>query len=281
MSAFINFNGQILPAQSAVIKASNRAFRYGDSLFESMRMMKGRLNFANAHAERLQQGMKALRIDGYSQMDAYFIKEKAQELVQRNKCGKNARIRISVYRDAEGFYAPSQNTMGYVMEATRIDEPYYTSNAKGLIMDVYDELPKSINAFSNLKTGSALSYVMAGVFKTKNSLDDAFILNQKGNLCESISANVFVWYDGQLYTPALSEGCIAGVMRQAVMKLAVENNIPLTEAEISPEILNEADEVFLTNATQGIQWVMGFGNKRYFNELSRKLMGKLNDMDKS
>jgi branched-chain amino acid aminotransferase len=121
-------------------------------------------------------------------------------------------------------------------------------------------------------------YVMAGLFKTQNNLDEAFILNQSGNLCETISANVFVLYQGTLYTPALSEGCIGGVMRQVVMDLAIKNNIPMVEAEIASEILYEADEVFITNASRGIQWVMGFGVRRYFNEMSKMLMDELNKL---
>ncbi len=119
-------------------------------------------------------------------------------------------------------------------------------------------------------------FVMAGLYKQQNKLDDAFILNQNGFLCETISANVFVLYRDHLYTPALSEGCIGGVMRQVVMELATANNIPMTEAQLDPEILNQADEVFITNASRGIQWVMGFGRKRYFNEISKVLMEALN-----
>ena len=121
-------------------------------------------------------------------------------------------------------------------------------------------------------------YVMAGLYKTRNNLDEAFILNQSGNLCESISANVFVLYQGYLYTPALSEGCIGGVMRQVVMDIATKQGIPVVEAQIAPEILYEAEEVFITNASRGIQWVMGFGIKRYFNEMSKVLMDELNKL---
>ncbi|MDF2433537.1 MAG: branched-chain amino acid aminotransferase, partial [Mucilaginibacter sp.] len=77
---FINFNGEILPAGSKLLSLDNRAFKYGDGLFESMRLMKGQLKFADLHADRLQRGMKALKIDGYSQMDAWFLKEKTEEL---------------------------------------------------------------------------------------------------------------------------------------------------------------------------------------------------------
>jgi len=123
-----------------------------------------------------------------------------------------------------------------------------------------------------------LLYVMAGIFKSQNRLDEAMILNQNGFLCESISANVFVVYNNQIYTPALTEGCVSGVMRTAIMQLAKMNDMELIEAQINPEILKEAEEVFITNATQGIQWVMGYGRKRYFNEVSKFLIEKLNNL---
>ncbi|EHQ29852.1 aminotransferase class IV [Mucilaginibacter paludis] len=272
---FINYNGEILPADSKLLTIGNRGFKYGDGLFESMRLMKGRLKFVDLHAERLQKGMKALHIDGYSQMDAYFLKEKAEELASRNKV-KHGRLRLTVYRDAEGLYTPTQNKMAYCLELQPVDEPRYFLNTRGLIMDMYQDMPKPVNILSNYKTCNSLLFVMAGLFKAQNKLDDAFICNQYGFLCETISANVFVLYQNQLYTPALSEGCISGVMRQVVMGLAIANNIPMIEAQLDPEILNQADEVFLTNASRGIQWVMGFGRKRYFNETSKLLIDELN-----
>lgn len=271
----INFNGQILPQNSQVLTVANRAFKYGDGLFESMRLMKGQLKFADLHADRLQRGMKALKIDGYSQMDAWFLKEIVEELAKRNRV-KHGRLRLTVYRDAEGLYTPTQNKMGYCLELTASDEPRYFLNEKGLIMDVFTELPKPSNYLSNIKTCNSLIYVMAGIYKTQNKLDDVFLLNQNGFLCEASNSNIFIHYQNHLYTPALSEGCVEGVMRQVVIKLAHDNNINITEAQINPDILYEADEVFLTNATRGIQTVMGFGVRRYFNRVSKQLMDELN-----
>jgi len=274
---YINFNGEILAADSKLLAVSNRGFKYGDGLFESMRLMKGQLKFADLHADRLQRGMKALKIDGYSQMDTWFLKEKVEQLATRNKI-KHGRLRLTVYRDAEGLYAPTQNKMGYCLELTPVDEPRYFLNDKGLIMDIFTELPKPVNYLANIKTCNSLPYVMAGLFKTQNKLDEVFLVNHHGNLCEANSSNIFVWYKSHLYTPALSEGCVEGVMRQVVIKLAKESSIPFTEAQINPDILYEADEVFLTNAARGIQWVMGFGVKRYFNQLSKGLIGELNKL---
>jgi branched-chain amino acid aminotransferase len=274
---YINFNGEIIPADTTLLTIANRAFRYGDGLFESMRVMKGKLKFPELHAERLQKGMKALKIDGYSQADSWFLKEKVEELARRNKI-KHGRLRLTVFRDAEGLYTPTQNKMAYCLEIQPIDEPRYFLNERGLIMDVYTELPKPLNWLSNIKTCNSLVYVMAAIYKQQNKLDDVFLINQNRYLCEANSSNIFVWYQNHLYTPALSEGCVEGVMRKVVIQLALDNNIPVTEAQINPEILNAADEVFLTNATKGIQWVMGYGVKRYFNRISKALMDELNKL---
>lgn len=273
---FINYNGEILDGEDKIFNIGNRGFKYGDGLFESMRMAKGKLNFADLHADRLQKGMKILKLEGYSQMDAYFLKDKAEEICKRNKISQNARLRLTVFRNAGGFYAPDQNKHAYALEVQPLDSPFYEINGKGLIMDIYKEIPKPINKLSNLKTCNSLTYVMAGIYKEQMRLDEAFILNQNGFLCETISSNVFLVYKGQLFTPALSEGCIGGIMRQVVMQLAQKFDLPMIEAQINSDILNEAEEVFITNASKGIQWVMGFNRKRYFNEVSRFLIDKLN-----
>jgi branched-chain amino acid aminotransferase len=238
--------------------------------------MNGLLKFPDLHIDRVQKGMKVLKLENSSYIDSWFLREKVDELARRNKTGPDARFRLTVFRDSGGLYSPDSNKMAYVLESQSLNDSQYTFNKKGLIIDVYDELTKPVNILSNLKTCNSLIYVLAGIFKNQNALDEVMILNQHGFLCESISSNVFVVYDRKLYTPSLNEGCIGGVMRQVVMRLAKENGIELVEAQVNPDILNEADEVFITNAARGIQWVMGYNNKRYFNEISKFLSEKLN-----
>lgn len=273
---YILFNDEFHAVDAPILTASNRSFKFGDGLFESMRMIDHKLQFADFHADRLIGGMKALKMDGYALMDDYFLRQKTADLVKKNRWNGNVRFRLSVYREGAGVYTPEINKAGYVLEGMPLTSNQYELNSKGLIIDVYDEIAKPINKLSNYKTSNALPYVMAGIFKSQNRLDEAMILNQNGFLCESISANVFVVYNDQIYTPALTEGCVGGVMRSAVMQLCKMNDLALVEAQINPEILKEAEEVFITNATQGIQWVMGYGRKRYFNEVSKFLIDKLN-----
>lgn len=278
MSLYILFNDEFFTSEQAVIKASNRGFKFGDGLFESMRMCNGKLQFAEQHADRLKAGMKALKMEGYALLDEYFLRQKTAELLKKNKLNGNVRFRLSIYRNGEGLYTPQSNKTGYILEATPLEQAYYELNQKGLIIDVYDDLTKQINKLSNFKTSNALLYVMAALFQKQHRLDEAMILNQNGFLCESTSSNVFVVYQKQIYTPALSEGCVGGVMRSVILQLAKMHNLPLVEAQINPDILNEAEEVFVTNASSGIRWVMGYGKKRYFNEVAKDLSTKLNGL---
>lgn len=275
---FIIYNGEIVPSINPVLGISNRGFRYGDGLFETMRITKGNLCFGELHTERLQHGMKVLKMDDADKFSTEFIEKQLKNLLKRNQTGQNARVRLTVFREGEGLYTPAGNKPGYAFESSKLDSSLYQSSNKGLIMDVFEEIPKPVNSLSNLKTCNSLPYVMAGLYRVRHSLDEVFILNQHGFLCEAMSSNVFVLYDKKLYTPALSEGCVAGVMRSVVIRLAGENGIPVIQAQINPAILNEAEEVFITNTVRGIQWVMGFYKKRYFNEMSRFLLEKLNKL---
>ncbi|RYE16797.1 MAG: 4-amino-4-deoxychorismate lyase, partial [Sphingobacteriaceae bacterium] len=181
---FHNYNGAIIPANQQVLALNNRAFHYGDGLFESMRMIKGQLQYAGLHAKRLQQGMKALKLSDYAKLDADFLREKARELSIRNKA-KNGSLHLTVFRDWDGLDLSELNKAGYAIEWETLEDQQYTLNTRGLIMSVYEDVPKAINSLSNLKTCNALNHVLAGIFKQHNRLNDAFILNQNGFLCET------------------------------------------------------------------------------------------------
>jgi branched-chain amino acid aminotransferase len=278
MPNYILFNDEFFEKETPILKVGNRAFKFGDGLFESMRMANGKLQFPELHADRIKATMKALKMDGYNLLDEYFLKTKTAELARKNKIHANGRFRLSIYRDGEGLYTPETNKAGYLLEVKTLEKPTYELNKKGLIVDVYDEITKPINKLSNFKTSNSLPFVMAALYQKQHRLDEVLLLNQNGFLCESTSSNLFVVYQNQIYTPALSEGCVGGVMRNIIMRLAKQHQLPLIEAQINPQILNEAEEVFLTNAIGGVRWVMGYGRKRYFNEISRAFSGWLNQL---
>ena len=271
----INFDGQLLAENQHIATIDNRALRYGDGLFETMLWKDGDLRFLDLHIKRLQQGMQTLQLEESTKFDAFFIRSKTEELIRKNNMlGQQVRVRLVIFRAGGGTYAPETNKPVYVIQVSRIP-PVLRDKKLGLIVDLYTDFKKPYSDLSHLKSNNALIYVMAGLYKKKFAFDEVFILNQEGNLCEGLISNIFIYYDKTLYTPALTEGCVEGVMRRVVMEMAAHEGISVVEAQISPEIMKEADEIFCTNAVQGVQWVMGYKQKRYFNKISRILQEKL------
>lgn len=272
---YINHNGTLVPEDTSILTAGNRSFRYGDGIFETMLYKDGEIRFLSFHIERLQRSMHKIHLDYYNKFDTYFVKSATEELVRKNNMvGQQVRVRLIVYREGEGLYTPETNKPSFVLQVHKVGDERRDKKV-GLIVDLYTEYKKPYSDLSDLKSNNALLYVMAGLYKKKFNYDEVLILNQEGNLCEALTSNIFVYYDKVLYTPALNQGCIDGVMRRVVMDIAAHEGIPVVEAEINPEIMKSADEIFCTNAVQGIQWVMGYKQKRYFNRISRILQERL------
>ncbi len=272
---YINHNGTIIPQDNAILNVNSRALRYGDGLFETMLYQNGEIRFLPFHVERLQRSMQKLALDNPQKYDIYFIKTITDELVRKNNMiGQKIRVRLIVYREGGGLYSPISNKTGFILQVDRVVDSLKDKKI-GLIIGLYTEIKKPYSELSEIKSNNALVYVMAGLHKQKFDFDDVLILNQEGYLCEALSSNVFVYYEKTLYTPAINQGCINGVMRRVVMDIAESEGIQVIEAQINAEIMKKADEIFCTNAVQGIQWVMGYKQKRYFNKISRVLQEKL------
>ena len=199
-----------------------------------------------------------------------------ERLLNKLRIYKGARVRLTVFRNAGGFYSPEQNTISWLVQASALDEEQFVLNQKGLVADIYDEIHKPISLLSNLKTNNALLFVLAGLWRRQENLDDCFILNQYGRIAETISSNVFLVKENNIITPPLSEGCIAGTMRHVIMQLASELGYGMQEKGILEKNIVEADEVFITNAIQGVKWVGAYKDRRYFNFAARRLVIRLN-----
>lgn len=274
-TGFFNLNGQLYSPDTKVFGTTNRAYRYGDGLFETMRLIDGNLMYFKYHMERLFKGMNTLKLNYHKAFDNEFIASEIFSLARANKIYKNARIRFSVFREDGGWYTPEKNTFQYLIEIQALEESSYTAE-KGLIVDVYNDLHKDYTSISSLKTINALPYVLAGVYRKENQLDECILLNREHHIVESISSNIFLIKENKIYTPAITEGCIDGVMRKVVIEIIKNKKIQLLESKLPVALLEHADEIFLTNSIKGIQSVVGIGNKRYFSKMSKELLAELN-----
>ena len=274
------YNGHVISIYEPAVSFSNRAFRYGDSIFESIRVANGKIMFLKDHITRLKLGMTVLRMNLPAEFNTENIEALIKVLLVKNHLGRDARIRLTVFRNEGGFYTPETNDISFLIEAEAVETEGYVLNQKGLWVDIYTDIKKQINKLSGIKVGSALFYVMAGLAKTSMKLDDCLLVNENGSIIESISANLFVVRNGALYTPSLTEGCLDGVMRKQIMRLATENKILTFEMAITINSLMNGDELFLTNSINGIQWVGQYKNKFYTNRMAAFFTDKLNEQSR-
>jgi branched-subunit amino acid aminotransferase/4-amino-4-deoxychorismate lyase len=273
---YVNNNGTLLPADAPTILPGNRAHLYGDGVFESIRIINGRpLNLEN-HILRLLAGARAIHMRPSASYTTAFFEAKILELCTQSGINEGGRCRLSLDRISGGAYLPDANEATYYIEVSPYEVNHFELNARGLELDIYQEMKLQKNLLSNFKTKMGLPYVMAALYAKSKGLDDVFLTDYRGQILESSSCNFFIISNGVLYTPSLEEGCLAGTMRMQVINLALANGIKVYESSILPQHLLAADEIFLTNAIRGINWVGGYRTKRYQNNISRKLVVLLN-----
>jgi len=263
---FINVNGKTLTRDKAFIKTDNHSYRYGDGLFETMKIKDETVLLRDLHFERLFASLAILKIAIPKFFTPQNLEKEIIDLCKKNKCEQHGRIRLSVSRGSGGL-SDVDESFQWVTECWPLNMRASKLNENGLIIDLFPDAKKSCDAFSNLKSASHLPYVMASLYAKENNLDDCLLQNSYGRICDSSIANVFWIKDRNVFTPPLSEGCIAGVMRRHLMLALQAGSYSLQEKACELSNLEDADEIFFTNAIQGIRWVNQFRNKFYINGL--------------
>jgi branched-chain amino acid aminotransferase len=258
------FNGAFVPADAALLRVQNSSYKWGDGVFETMKVLRGKLLLENLHFERLFTSLSLLGIEKGEAFTQNNLVAQVLELCQQNNCLNNARIRLAVFRNDD-------NTAGYSMEAIPLNDKVNNWQPEGKVITLYPFARKSMDAFANLKSANFLPYVLAQRYAIEKGVDDAVVLNAQNRLCDSSRANIFLIRGNDLSTPALHQGCVNGVMRRVVLEESKKLGFRLCQEEVSEEDLLAADEVFLTNAIQIIRWVKAYKQKQYTFTQTRKL----------
>ena len=250
----------------AVIPIDNGAFRYGYGLFETMQVQDGVIRLKQYHWERLFAGLKQLYLDIPALMSPEWLEEQVIGTVKKNKLEKLCRIRLQMFAGEGGLYGRDSSQPGFIIECFPLETSALQLNENGLVTGIATGLNKGIDSLSNLKSCNALIYAMAARQAKENKWNDALICNITGNIIESTIANIFWIQNEVVYTPPLSDGCVAGVMRRHIIE-----RIPVKEKSLSAHELLQADEVFLTNSIKMVRWVSSMDNKQYENNQIKKI----------
>ena len=267
---FFIYNDKFYPANTPVITPGNRSLRYGDGLFETIKIVEGKIINKDFHFERLFNGLKLLQFKIPKNFNTVFLHDKIIGLVKKNKHVASARVRLMIFRGNGGIFDPENLRPNYIIESWPLSTPM-NLNENGLVVDVFPGAKKSCDSFSNLKSNNYLPYVMAGLFAKKNKLNDCIVLNSFDRVCDSAIANIFIIKKNKIFTPPLSEGCVAGVMRRWLLENSGLKKYKILEKNLSVADIKDADEFFLTNSIYYLRWVKTFQGKNYPNKIATEI----------
>lgn len=241
--------GQVRPAGSPLVGPDERAFRYGDGTFITLRLDAGRLLDAEAQLAALAAGAAALGLD---LPDPVRTLAALADILRRLGAGRGrsaaVRVQISAGPSSRGYARATQGTSWELIELMDLPRPRQAS----VVVLPDGEVP--VPALPRVKSCSALAHVLCARAAADRGADEAVRVH-RGRLVEAAAANLFWFEGGRLRTPAESLPVYPGVTRGVVLRAARRVGLSAEEGEFPPGALAAADGVFLSNAVRGIERV--------------------------
>ncbi len=272
----INLNGTLVKNNEASIAISNRGMQYGDAVFETIKISARKILFWEDHYFRLMASMRILRMDIPQTFTLEFLEAEIVKTIDLEQA-KTHRVKLLVWRESEGKYTPTENTIGYSISSEPLKLPFYTLNEDRYEVELYKDHYVMSSLLSTLKTTNKVINVVGSIWAQENGYQNCLMLNDKKQVIEALNGNLFLVKNGRIKTPPLTDGCLKGIVRKQI--LAILTAVPdyiIEEASISPFELQKADELFVTNVITGIQPITKYRKKEYTNTVAKELIGKLN-----
>ena len=268
----INFNGELLFKENIKLTTDNRGFKYGDGIFETIKVVNEKVIFWEDHYFRLMASMRMLRMKIPMEFTLEFLEKEILKTVAVLEDGASFRVRLNVFRKDGGLYTPKTNAIDYLIEAS--ESNYKTKETYEI--DVFKDFYNYSGLLSTIKTNNRMLNTLASIYANENDLDNCILVNERKGVVEVANANIFIVKNHIVKTPALTEGCIKGVVRSKVIDILIKNkDFTIEETVISPFEIQKADEVFITNAIMGIQAVTKYKKKSFNTDLAGKLHASL------
>jgi branched-chain amino acid aminotransferase len=258
----ISINGKFTTEKNAKVSVLDHGFLFGDSIYEVVRTVNGKLFAADRHLKRLHGSANALAMP--LQRDDDWLLQHWRDMHARRKPGESY-LRMIVTRGVgpltlDYTNCETQNYIGIAKLLPKWPDEDYAHGCKVVLADVRRN-PKQATDPA-IKSGNYLNNVLALKEAREQNATEAIMLNVEGHVTEATTSNVFIVKGGVVKTPAMKEGLLEGVTRGFILKLCKDLKIPCEETAITGEELLAADEVFLTGTTRDVMPVGYIGAHR-------------------
>ena len=272
----VNFNGNLIPQEEAKLSITNRGYSYGDSLFETIRVLNGKVIFWEDHYFRLMSSMRILRMDIPMAFSPEYLETQIKETVQ-SKSLTNARVKLQVHRKEGGLYSPKDRGIEFIIMATELKETFYMGEDQAYEIELFKDHYLTSGLLSSIKSNNKLISILGSIYAEENDYANCLLINENKSVVEALNGNLFLVKGNVIKTPPISDGCLNGVTRKQLINIIGKlEDYTLEEASISPFELQKADELFITNVIVGIQSITKYRKKEFKNTTAKSILGKLN-----
>jgi aminodeoxychorismate lyase len=241
-------NGKFVPENRAVVSVFDRGFLYGDALFESLLVTRGRPFCWDMHMARLQSGVSFLELAIPYSWDQ--LRQFALQLIARNKMPEGM-LRLTISRGITGRTYSPQNAARPAVVMTLHPAPVIHALPRWPVITAPLQLMAN-DPLSLFKTANKLPQIVARAATDAARAREALFLNTAGRIAEGTTGNVFWIKNNVVCTPALPDSALPGVTRALVLDLCVKMNIKCRQKKARLPELRQSDGAFLTMSSLGI-----------------------------
>jgi len=258
----IHLNGKLVPQEEATVSVFDHGLLYGDGVFEGIRVYEGNVFRLREHIERLFESAKTIRLE--IPMTVEELEQATLDTIAANQ-KRDAYIRLVVSR-GEGDLGIDPASCGrptliiIVAQITLYPAEFYengisliTASTRRIPMQCLDPRIKSLNYLNN---------ILAKIEAKEGGVPEAVMLNDRGRVAECTADNIFIFKNGDLFTPRLTEGALPGVTRGAVLEMAEQSGCTTHETAMGLHDLYNADECFLTGTGAEIVPVISIDGRK-------------------
>jgi branched-chain amino acid aminotransferase len=253
MSVVVNVNGRLYGEHDAVVSVFDHGFLYGDGVYEVLRTYHRRPFLFGAHQRRLRESAARIALDVPWSDDEML--GRVQATIDTLPAAGEAYVRMVLTRGVgELSYDPSACPVPTLVVIARPHVPppaaIYDEGVKISIVDVVRNHPGTVSP--RIKSNNLLNNILAMQQALKRGGFEALMRNYRGEIVEGSQSNFFLVRRGEIVTPPLEAGLLAGITRAFVFDLGKECGIAVREAHVFEDDLPQAAEAFLSSTTKEI-----------------------------
>jgi len=276
MKVFIG--GKLVPEKDAKVSVFDHGLLYGDGVFEGIRVYEGRVFALEEHIDRLIRSAKAIALD--MPMSKKRLMEAVAGTCRANKC-RNGYVRLLVTRGVgtlglNPFVCKKPQIIIIAADIQLYPKKIYETGLPVITVATVRNHPEAVSP--NIKSLNYLNNILAKIEAINSGVLEAIMMNVHGYVAEATGDNIFIVKGNELLTPPTYSGILEGITRNAVMKIAAEIGMKVTEVPMTRYDIYNADEVFLTGTAAEVIGVVEVDRRKIGNGKPGKVTRKLESL---